>query len=340
MPENLPTDLRRVGPRSVLPILWDAPKLDVEPVLTAPDLSLGDVAGRENIPFSTALQLLDRSSHVAHRPHLGLLLGAGQDDRAHGIVGDLMRNAQTLGQALLDLASWQFVNSRGAAVYLHRVGETFVLGFCIYGRTCEWRIQAYDLVLAAGCNLIRSLTHGRVAPLEVLVSHRPPLDPQHFQSVLGSPVRFNQDQSCLLLSREMLGTRIPGADRNVRMRVLEQLRGLRPDQVADMPARLRRMLRPQLLAGNGSLPAIGRALGIHPRTLCRHLAKAGLSFESLRDEVRDESSRELLEMTDLPIGEIATALGFASHSAFIHFFKRMHGTTPTHWRQHAGSGPL
>ncbi|MCH5376788.1 MAG: helix-turn-helix domain-containing protein, partial [Planctomycetes bacterium] len=55
--------------------------------------------------------------------------------------------------------------------------------------------------------------------------------------------------------------------------------------------------------------------------------------ETIKDDVRFAVARELLSLTSLPIGDIATTLDFASPSAVIHAFQRWSGTSPTTWRQ-------
>jgi len=51
----------------------------------------------------------------------------------------------------------------------------------------------------------------------------------------------------------------------------------------------------------------------------------------MTNEIRFEIARQLLENTELPLGEIA-ALGYSEASAFTHTFRRRSGETPTAWR--------
>ena len=59
-------------------------------------------------------------------------------------------------------------------------------------------------------------------------------------------------------------------------------------------------------------------------------------FDALRDEVRLASALELLELTDLPMGEVAATLSYASAEVFAEAFRRMRGCSPREWwAQHA-----
>jgi AraC-like DNA-binding protein len=85
---------------------------------------------------------------------------------------------------------------------------------------------------------------------------------------------------------------------------------------------------------------VAATLAMHPRTLRRHLAKQQTSFEALSNATRFEMAKELLDLTDLPISEIGTALAYASPSVFADAFRRWSGLTPTEWRRrHGQAGP-
>jgi AraC-like DNA-binding protein len=87
-----------------------------------------------------------------------------------------------------------------------------------------------------------------------------------------------------------------------------------------------------MTAGEVELDAVARRLATTPRTLQRRLARAGTSFESLRDGARREAAVLYLADTALSIGEIGYLLGYSEPAAFHRAFKRWHGTTPQAFR--------
>jgi AraC-like DNA-binding protein len=93
------------------------------------------------------------------------------------------------------------------------------------------------------------------------------------------------------------------------------------------------MVRPMLLRGESGIRSAAARLGVHERTLARRLAREGTSFQRVLDEVRFAAASELLEMTDLRIGEIAEALSYAAPGPFIDAFRRWSGSTPSAWRK-------
>jgi len=337
--ENLraTTALQRIGPISELPNLLAERGISLGDVLTGTGLAREDLAAERRVPFPVALLLLRRAAEVAGDPLLGLALGARWDHRALGAVGAMMASAPTLGEALRDYVGVQIGYSQGATVYLQRVGTDFALGYGIYDRSSPGAQQAYDLVVAVGCNLVRALTGGRVRVARVLISRRQPEDLARYQSVLKTPVLFDQEQTAMVLAAEAMGAALATADPAEHSRLKDQVHRMVQGDLDDLPAQVRHVLRPQLLLGEGGRDAVARELGVSGRTLTRRLAAAGTAFEDIKDEVRFAVARELLALTDLPVGQISAALSYSSHSSFVHAFQRWAGLAPSEWRaQHEG----
>jgi AraC-like DNA-binding protein len=81
------------------------------------------------------------------------------------------------------------------------------------------------------------------------------------------------------------------------------------------------------------MAAVAVEMGLHPRTLRRRLADEGETFEHLRDDVRFAVARELIELTGIPISEVADFLGFSSLAVFSRAFRRWSGASPLEWRR-------
>ena len=312
----------------------------VEAVLEGLDIGLDSLHPDTFVPLSQALQILRRSAELTGCQHLGLMIGARFDHRGLGRIGGLMAHAPTLGEALRDFVGWQIGNSRAAAVYLHRIDGGFVLGYGVYDRHSAGAAQLYDLEVAVGCNFVRALSGGRAQPEAILFSHRPPVDLAPYRRLLRAPFLFDQNQTGLILTESSMDARNPGAVPAERRRALETLRTLLPATGYEVSARVRHALRAGIQFGDAALPSIATKLGIHPRTLERQLAAEGSGFEALRDEVRQTVACELLDLTDLPVGEIGANLGFATHSAFAHAFRRWTGTSPSRYRAAAAPDPV
>ena len=297
------------------------------------DVDLEALAADDLVPFADCLIVLERAAEQTGCGHVGLLMGAEYRWAQHGIIQRLAREAPTLREALQDFVTWQLGYTSGAAVYLHRFGADFALGYGIYDRVSPGSRHLYEAVVAIGCDMLRDLTDGRVAPLEIHLCHASPEDAAIYQRVLRVPVRFNQIQSCLIVPGADIDLPRPAAHPERRKDLIAQITRMLGLPAGQVGARVRHLVRSRLLRGDPSMAGMARCLGLGARTLRRQLAAEGAVFETIRDEVRFNAARELLALTDLPVGEIADALAFASHSAFGQAFRRWSGTSPTDWRR-------
>ena len=105
---------------------------------------------------------------------------------------------------------------------------------------------------------------------------------------------------------------MPDADPKLhRMREEE----IREKRGIDILSRLRRALRTLLLVGRSSGDEVAQMLSMNRRTLNRQLMAHGTSFQEVLDEVRLEAACQLLDVTRIPLGEIAASLGYAEPGA-------------------------
>ena len=98
-----------------------------------------------------------------------------------------------------------------------------------------------------------------------------------------------------------------------------------PDEVDAVLARSLHGQRP-------SVESLARELGVSPRTLQRRLTENGTTYQQRLDAVRQRISRQLLQRTDLALGEIAYFLGFEEINSFWRAFSQWEGVTPKQWR--------
>ena len=72
---------------------------------------------------------------------------------------------------------------------------------------------------------------------------------------------------------------------------------------------------------------------MHHRTLSRHLAHEGVSFQQIADEIRFGIARDLLANTELALNQISVVLQYSEPSAFTRAFRHWSGQAPSVWRE-------
>ena len=84
----------------------------------------------------------------------------------------------------------------------------------------------------------------------------------------------------------------------------------------------------------GLLP-VAREMAMSPRTLERHLAMAGATFNGLVEVYRRDKAWRRLHYSDCRVDRIAMELGFCGAKNFSRTCRRWHGDTPSRSRKAA-----
>ena len=92
--------------------------------------------------------------------------------------------------------------------------------------------------------------------------------------------------------------------------------------------RLRSALLEALPAGEVSMPAVCRKLGVSTRTLQRRLQEEGSSFQQTLDALRNSLAHHYLHNSSLSSTEISFLLGFEGPNSFVRAFQAWTGSTP------------
>jgi AraC-like DNA-binding protein len=95
---------------------------------------------------------------------------------------------------------------------------------------------------------------------------------------------------------------------------------------------LRQVLETELLKGPCTSREIAHLFSMHHRTLSRHLAREGVTFQQVVDEIRFTIARDLLANTDIALNQISVMLRYSEPSAFTRAFHRWSGQPPSAWR--------
>ena len=327
-----PQAIQRAGVFTELAPLLDELGVDARQVLAGTGLDSLPNSPEARLPFAAMLHVLENAAAITRCPHLGLMIGQRFSLAHHGVVGEMMRCAQTLDRAFADFTSWQQGYSSGAVVYLLPLGEYHALG---YGATGMGNRVLYDAVMTVGLRMIDQITGGAVKPEEVHFAHRQPADKAAYARFINVPIRFNQQRVCIVGRRPRRWRRnLPGADRlrhqALQAELRERFSSIRPEITLPHPPC---HAYPDAAAASPSMQAVADELAMHPRTLRRHLAREQTSFEGLCTALRFDTARELLDLTDLPVSEISATLAYASPSVFADAFRRWSGLSPMAFRR-------
>lgn len=324
--------------KEIAPTLRDL-GIDPDPVVRAAglDLRLFD-DGMSVIPYAALGRLLTLSVARTRCPHFGLLVGRRATILSLGLVGRLMQQSETVGDALRFLVSHWNIHNRGAVPSLAVQGDMAMFSYSVYQPGMECADQISDGAIAVAINALRALCGADWNPTEVLLPRAAPADQEPYRRHFRAPVRFNQESATIVLPSRDLDIRIAGADPVMRSLLDERIQQMTSSQGSEFSDDIRRLLRTRLTSAHCSAEDIAELLAMHRRTLSRRLKGSGMGYRAIANEIRFEIARQLLDDTEVPLCQIAVALGYSEASAFTRAFRRWSGQTPTAWRTDCRGG--
>ncbi|GAA2895010.1 AraC family transcriptional regulator [Pseudonocardia halophobica] len=284
--------------------------------------------------------LLETAAAELGRPDLGLLLAERQDAGVLGPLAVAIENARTLGEALASASRFLFVHS--PALSIAQVADPEEVRGVLavrYGAAVDGAAeplplppQAADLGLGLLHRIILLLHGGPYGLRSAHLAHPPLVPVTRYTDFFGSDVRFERPAAVLRLPAALTAAPVAGGDRLLRTLALDYLESHFAEPGQTVAGRVRGALARSLGSAPPQVADVARLLRLHPRTLQRHLAAEGTTFEAVLDEVRRDAAHRLITTTDLPFAQVTAMLGLAAQSGLTRAVRRWFGTTPTRLR--------
>jgi AraC-like DNA-binding protein len=285
------------------------------------------------VPFTAIGRLLALAADHTCCRHLGLLVGRRTTLTSLGLLGRLLRNSASVGDALRALEAYARLRDRGAVVCLGVYDDTALLSYAPHEPAAEGTALQLERALATGTNILRGLCGAEWAPSEVLLPRSAPRDTAPYTGFFRAPVRFDQEAAALVFPADLLEQRITGADPAVRQRIEARLRRLEAQQSSSLTDKLREYLQTAVTRQRCNAERVARMRLLNRRTLSRKLRAEGTTFRQLANEALSQVAKQLLADTCMSLTEISVVLNFSEPAAFTHAFRRWSGTTPSAWRR-------
>ena len=187
-----------------------------------------------------------------------------------------------------------------------------------------------------GCMLRALRTAVGPLPGAIVYLRRPARgDAAEFERAFRCPVRFDQAVNALVLPARLLSTPSRFANPLTAERIEELAIALETRAArATERAKVADVVRTLTISGvRVDRTHVARRLGMSPRTLQRALAREGLTFKEVRDDILWDGVHGLLANPECSVQAVAMQAGFGDSAAFSKAFKRRMGCSPSGYRK-------
>src|ERR1700728_3741075 len=316
VPSTVPTAMARF-------ILGGFRALGADPGALACEAGLRVGARGDNpapLPRAQLASLLQAGRAQLADPWLGYHLGCQYRYGALHLHDYLFGTAATLGEALAAGRRYNAICDDGDPAEIGRAEEHGVVKGVDAGRQdVDPDISA--LMHAVGLSILitraRQLLGREITPLHVGLASAAPASHRDLVEALGTRrIDFGQDHSTISFAHADLGLPMPGADPGLAALLRRRANALiaSPDIPAGWIGGFRQILAAGLAAGDLSLSAVARQLGMSPRTLQRRLEDEGTNWRGEADTLRREQASRLAG-EGLSRADVAACLGYSDARA-------------------------
>lgn len=299
----------------------------IDPALAADPQ--GEVSGLQELHFQEQFAQATRD-----RPELWFRIGLSYRLMTYGPLGLAVLSAGTVHQGLKVLVSFQALTY---SLLQYRLWEQDgeLLALEADDSLVDPDLREFCLVRALGSATMFLRDMRQPFPLARIETRLPPRDDGiDYAVALGVPVEFGAPASRWVFAEGTGSLALPMASPLLEQTYQQLCERLIEE--AEVTDDLLGGIYAMLVRANRKFPAaaeVAAQFGISERTLNRRLAKQGLGFGDVLDQVRQQRATYLLDRSNLPIETIGEMLGFAETASFSRAFKRWLGVSPMNYRQ-------
>lgn len=301
------------------------------------ELRTGDISGSSANTLQSFEKLWGVGIDCYGSQALPLVLGR-EAPADFGLVGILAKYAPTLKDALRVVAYYWSLFSHTSRMKFTEHEEFISLEFCSYSNPTNNRYST-EYILSSLLSLVRRAMGSELAPVRSAFSYDEPRIVSEYYRTFRSALVFGHSSIELRFDLSRFDAPVRAQNRELFVRVQQLADELMAEQAENehVLVRLRGVLVGQLKSGRISLDDVAARLAMSPRTLQRHLEKAGTSYSEVIGSYRKEVAEQLLASPQYSLKEIALLLGYSNTTNFGRAFKQWFGMAPQEYRRGLGS---
>jgi AraC-like DNA-binding protein len=309
--------------------------LSVEQLCQYSNIDLAELKADGPLTTRQLDDLWVNAMHLSGDALFGLHFGESLQIAALGVVGQLIRNSRTIGEALTHAASFTHLLTDALTMEVDRTTFGFAVRF-IPNETRQRAApamfrQLMDFMMAFLIHEVDGLVLARIQPDRItLAGTIADGAAVEYERVLRCSTIREEDAYELMFAGSYWDEPILLANYDLQTVLLQKVSSMgQSDETSQrMSDRIRSYLLANANMGLPSLDAIAGNFNLSSRSVQRKLQEEGLTYQQVADSVRKTLAIHFLESGRHPTKEVSYILGYNELSAFSRAFKRWTGTTP------------
>jgi len=288
------------------------------------------------LPIETYLLIQDEAAEYVNDPYFGLHMGEFAEAGSWSILGYMMMNCKTLGEAFEKSGRYSriignLIEAR-AELKFNKVKAIFFTP----PHAPKMSRHCFEATFSSSVRMMRSLTGVDINPLEVTFIYPEPDSRSEYERVFQCPVKFGQKDNSFTIGMSVVNTPILLANPGL----LEYFEKYAQDFLAEMDRNdehtraVTKIILSKLDDEALSINKVAKEMAVSVRTLQKRLEEEGVAFSDLHKDIRRMLAQKYLR-ENYTVEQITYLLGFSEPSVFRKAFKKWSGVTPREYRESA-----
>lgn len=315
----------------------DSLKVDIDGFLRSLGVDPGAVRAPDaRLPIETYLLIQDQAAEYVSDPYFGLHMGEFAEAGSWSILGYMMMNCKTLGEAFEKSGRYSrlignLIEAR-AEFKFNKIKAVFFTP----PHAPKMSRHCFEATFSSSVRMMRSLTGADISPLEVTFVYPEPASISEYERIFRCPVRFGQKNNSITMDIRVVNTPILMANPGL----LEYFEKYARDFLAEMDRKdehtraVTKIILSNLDDEGLSINKVAREMAVSVRTLQKRLEEEGVVFSDLYRDIRQRLAQKYLR-ENYTVEQITYLLGFSEPSVFRKAFKKWSGVTPREYRESA-----
>jgi AraC-like DNA-binding protein len=286
------------------------------------------------IPIETYLHIQDSAAEYTNDPYFGLHMGEFAEAGSWSILGYMMMNCKTLGEAFEKSGRYSRIIGNliegGVRIKFNKI--RVILDTPPHAP--KMSRHCFESTISSSVRMMRTLTGVELSPLEVTFIYAQPESTVEYERIFRCPVLFGQKENSFTIPMSMVNIPI----RMANPELLDYFERYAQQFLAEMDRKdettqaVTRIILAHLDDESLSILKVAKEMAMSVRTLQNRLADEDVVFSDLLKEIRERLAKRYLQ-ENYSVEQITYLLGFSEPSTFRKAFKKWMGVTPREYRE-------
>lgn len=313
--------------------------IDVDEFLHSIEVEPDSVKAPDSrIPIEKYLHIQESAAEYTHDPCFGLHMGEYAEAGSWSILGYLMMNCATLGEAMEKSGRYSRIIGNLIEATAHLRFTRLKLVFNTPPHAPKMSRHCFESTFSSLVRMVRTLTGKPLNPSEVTFIYPRPESVSEYERVFCCPVLFGQKENSMTVELSLGKTPILMANPELLayFETFAQDFITNIDRQKEFTRAVTKIILAHLDDESLTLQKVAREMALSVRTVQKRLEDEGVVFSDLLKDIREKLAKKYLR-EDYTVEQITYLLGFSEPSVFRKAFKKWSGVTPREYREGAYS---